>query len=784
MITPTTLAALELPAVLEEIARRARTPTAAEAARAMRPLAHVPALEAARLGVAEAGRCLDKIGDLVPLDLPDPGPALERLRRGEGSNLDPLEARTVAAWLTAADEALSMLDDAGVEGGGFLERLEPLRDLSQPYSDLLRVITPSGEVEDEASPDLADARRRVRGLRAQLVETLERLAQDVDTERHLQDRFVTVRGERYVVPVRTESRNDFPGILHGTSSTGHTLFVEPMATIELNNNLVAAREGEQQQLRLFLADITSSLRRRLPEVEAAVQVMTETDLDFARARWGRERSASLAEMAGEGEVLLEEARHPLLESSLKALGQTLVPLDVRLESELKVLVISGPNAGGKTVALKTVGVLCLMHQCAIPIPARRARLPTLTSAAIDIGDQQSIAESLSTFSARMRNLVAMAQIKETPMLILLDELGGGTDPMEGGALGIALLEHFRNRGALVVATTHHDMIRAHALSAPGMASAAMEFDADRLLPTFRLRPGLPGVSAGLDLAEHLGLPRRIVKEARRLLGGAGQQAATLLARLRELVEQSERRVDELDQKQHQLEEQRARLDETAQRRESERAAEFEKNLIEALDEIRQQGAKALERLSARERPKARRALERGLGKVAAAARQRRPGRPSEADTLPEAGGEVTVGGSVRVRSLGKQGIVEDVRASGEASVLVGGIRLRVPVGDLVPVEPAVQPARSGWGGGIRSGIPDRLELIGMRVEPALQRLDKFLDDSMLAGHQEVRVIHGSGSGRLRQAVGEFLAEHEQVEEHRLEIERPGGEGVTLVRLRV
>ena len=783
MITPTTLAALELPAILEEVAQRARTPTAAEAARALRPMTRAPALETARRGVAEAGLCLEKIGDLVPLDLPDPGPALARLRRGEGSHLDPLEARALAAWLTAADEALSTIEEAGVKSGCFLERLEPLRDLSRPYGDLLRVITPSGEVEDEASPDLADARRRVRGIREQLVKTLERLTQDADMERHLQDRFVTVRGERYVVPVRTESRNDFSGILHGTSSTGHTLFIEPMATIELNNSLVAARESEREQLRLFLADITLSLRRRLPEVEAVVQVMTETDLDLARARWGRERSASLAEMAEEGEVLIEEARHPLLESSLKALGQTLVPLDVHLGSDAKVLVISGPNAGGKTVALKTVGLLCLMHQCAVPVPARRACLPTLTTAAIDIGDQQSIAESLSTFSARMRNLVAMAQMKETSMLVLLDELGAGTDPMEGGALGIALLEHFHSQGALVVATTHHDMIRAHALSAPGMASAAMEFDADRLVPTFRLRPGLPGVSAGLDLAEHLGLPRRIVKEARRLLGGAGQQAATLLARLRELLEQSERRVDELDRKRRQLEEQRATLDQTAQRRERERAAEFEKHLAKALDEIRQQGAKALERLSARERPKARRALERGLGKVAAAARQRIPERPSDPETPPETVGDVTVGGSVRVRSLGKQGIVDDMSASGEASVLIGGVRLRVPVGDLVPIEPVVQPARSGWSGGMRSGVPDRLELIGMRVEPALQRLDKFLDDSMLAGHQQVRVIHGSGSGRLRRAVGEFLAEHEHVEEHRLEVERPGGEGVTLVRLR-
>ena len=783
MITPTTLAALELPAVLEEVARRARTPTAAEAARALRPTTHAAALETARLGVAEAGRCLETMGDLVPLDLPDPGPALTRLRRGEGSNLDPLEARAVAAWLTAADEALSTIEAAGVESGCFLERLEPLRDLSLPYRDLLRVITPSGEVEDEASPDLADARRRVRGLREQLVETLERLTQDADTERHLQDRFVTVRGERYVVPVRTESRHDFPGILHGTSSTGHTVFVEPMATIELNNSLVAAREGEQEQLRLFLADITSGLRRRLPEVEATVQVMTETDLDLARARWGRDRSASLADMAPEGEVFIEKARHPLLESSLKALGQTLVPLDVQLGSDSKVLVISGPNAGGKTVALKTVGLLCLMHQCAVPVPARRARLPTLTTAAIDIGDQQSIAESLSTFSARMRNLVAMAQMKETPMLILLDELGAGTDPMEGGALGIALLEHFHSRGALVVATTHHDMIRAHALSAPGMASAAMDFDADRLMPTFRLRLGLPGVSAGLDLAEHLGLPRRIVKEARRLLSGTGEQAATLLAKLRELVEQSERRVDELDQERRRLEEQREELDQAARRRERERAAEFEKNLVKALDEIRQQGAKALERLSARERPKARRALERSLGKAAAAARERIPEPASEPEALRETGGEVIVGGSVRVCSLGKQGIVEDLSASGEASVFVGGVRLRVPVEDLVPVERAVQTARPGWGGGIRSGIPNRLELIGMRVEPALQQLDKFLDDSMLAGHEEVRVIHGSGSGRLRRAVGEFLAEHEHVEEHRLEVERPGGEGVTLVRLR-
>ena len=783
MIPDSTLAALDLGAVLGEVAALARTAPGAAAVRALRPVTVSRALAPTLDRVAEAGRFLEAEGDLLPQGLPDPSPALARLGR-EGDILEALEARVLAQWLGAADDAARQIAAAPTPVPRLAEALRPLRGASAPFRPLLRVITPSGEVEDAASPGIAEARQRVRAARAALTERLERMLQDPAVSRHLQDRFVTLRGERYVIPLRAESRAELPGILHATSSSGQTLFVEPMATVDLNNDLVAGREAEQEEVRRFLAEMTARLRVRLPEVVSAVEVLAGVDADLARARWGRERDARLAESAEEVCVELEGARHPLLERSLAGGARVLVPLDLSLGPEPRLLVISGPNAGGKSVALKTVGLLCLMHQCAIPVPARRARLPVLAGLAIDIGDQQSIAESLSTFSARMRNLAAMAAMKEEPLLVLLDELGSGTDPLEGGALGIALLEHFRVRGALVVATTHHDQIRAHALSTPGLASAAMEFDARRLEPTYRLRPGQPGVSAGLEIAERMGLPRRIVEEARRRLGEAGRRAAALLDRLREKVDEAERRVADLDRRGVELEEAEAARAQQAEARERERAQAFERRLGAGLEEIRRRGQEALERLAGRERERAERVFTRSLGRAAAQARALAPDEaaaPEQGD--PGAAAALRPGSQVRVVSLRQQGVVEEISGAGEASVLVRGVRVRAPLSDLAPAgEPAAAP-RVGWEVSSRAAVPDRIELIGARIEEALQRLDKFLDDAALAGHEQVRVIHGSGSGRLRAAVGSFLGGHPHVAEHRLEEEVPGGRGVTLVKLR-
>jgi DNA mismatch repair protein MutS2 len=436
--------------------------------------------------------------------------------------------------------------------------------------------------------------------------------------------------------------------------------------------------------------------------------------------------------------------------------------------------------------LKTVGLLCLMHQCSLPIPARRARLPVLASAAIDIGDQQSIAESLSTFSARMRNLAAMSGIEERPVLILLDELGSGTDPMEGGALGIALLEHFRALGAMVVATTHHDQIRAHALSTPGLASAAMEFDPQRLAPTYRLRPGFPGASAGLEIAERMGLPARIVEQARRLLGEGSRRAAALLEGLRERVEEAEQRLQALALREREIEELEAQRARRAAESERVLRADFERRVERALEEIRREGRQALDRLAERERSAAGRTLNRSLHRAAEAALALQPspgtsrGGPGES---PETAA-LLPGARVRIASLGQEGLLEEIDKSGQASVLVRGVRVRALVSDLAPGAGVAAPApRVGWEVASRARAAERIDLIGTRVEEALERLDKFLDDAALAGHDEVRVIHGSGSGRLRAAIGKFLDSHPHVEEHRLEEERPGGRGVTRVRMR-
>jgi DNA mismatch repair protein MutS2 len=782
VIPEPTLRALELPQVLERVAALARTPPGRALMAERRPLRETAALRLALARTAEAICFLDADGDLLAEGLADPEPALLAARR-EGAVLEAVELRGVARWLEAAEEAQRALAAASPPAAVLAAALAPARGLGSSFRDLLRVITAEGEVLDAASPALAEARRRLAAARAALDRRLERLLQDPAAGRALQDRYVSVRGDRYVVPVRAEMRGEFRGILHGASSTGQTLFMEPLETVELNNDWVAWRERECEEVRRFLAAATARLRARLPQVREAVGALAAADADFAAARWGRAAAAALVETVEEIRIELEGARHPLLEEALRSSGREPVPLDLGLGPEPRLMVVSGPNAGGKTLALKTVGLLCLLHQCALPVPARSARLPVFGSVAIDIGDQQSIAESLSTFSARMRNLAAMAALDEAPVLILLDELGAGTDPLEGGALGIAVLEEFRYRGALVVATTHHDQIRAHALSTPGIASAAMEFDPRRLAPTFRLRPGLPGVSAGLEIAERMGLPRRIIDSARRVLGEAGSRAAALLERLRERLQEAERQIEDLARRRRQVEDERADLERRALDEARRRAAAFEARVSEALAEIRARGREALAGMAQRQKTAASRSFERALARARAGALERHPGEGSQPGGVALPPPALNPGMSVRIVSLRQQGVLEEVSESGEASVLVRGVRVRVPVRDVAPSGAQGPPSRVRWEVASRTAAPDRIELIGRRVEEALELLDKYLDDAVLGGHREVRIIHGSGSGRLRGAIGKFLDSHPHVESHRLEEERPGGRGVTLALLR-
>jgi DNA mismatch repair protein MutS2 len=509
-------------------------------------------------------------------------------------------------------------------------------------------------------------------------------------------------------------------------------------------------------------------------------------------------------MAGDAaspRLLLVDARHPVLEAGLRAKGASPVPLTLEMPARGGVLVLSGPNAGGKTVALKTIGLLALMNQAGLPVPAREASLPVFRQVMADIGDHQSILESLSTFSARMVRVAQMSRDLIPPALVLVDEVGAGTDPEEAGALAVSIVDHFRRRGASVVATTHHEALKTYAGLAEGAVNAAMEIDEETMRPTYRLTSGMAGRSGGVDLAERVGLPPEVVAEARSRLSAGHREGLEYAAKLKELAATRQRAEDDLLRRGEELEQRRRTLEETlAATIESarERWSVAIETAIRQIDEQRERfiaGIKdrAVELQVRSEARRQTRSLREQLEQVIAPLAP----QPTPSATAPD---PAAIRPGMRVRLSGMEGArdsatVESVDAKGRAEVLVRGKRMTVPVRNLTPIsqmEPAsASPGRLAWTlppgvkyqRGDKDNAPFEINFIGARVEEALERLDKFLDDAYLAGHTEVRIVHGHGTGRLRAAVRRMLADHPHVESFAAAEERSGGTGATVAVLR-
>ena len=658
-----------------------------------------------------------------------------------------------------------------------------------------RAILPSGEVADDASPRLSELRRSLLRLKAQLHSVMESFLRGQDADRLLQDKVVTTRNDRYVLLLKAEHRGQLPGIVHGSSGSGASVFVEPMPAVELNNDIVSLQDEERREVIRILTELSGRVGMVVSDLALAVEVMGELDALQAMALAARDMDAVEPEMiegppdasagrAGEARpsvplLDLKDARHPLLMSALaERLGlprrssREPVPVSLRVGSEAPVLIISGPNTGGKTVALKTVGLLALMAQSGLHVPAGQgSRLPVFQRVYADIGDDQSIAENLSTFSAHLASIVEMTRDLALPALVLLDEVGAGTDPTEGGALGVAIVEHFRARGAMVVATTHHGLMKAYAQSTPGVACASFGYDPETYEPTYRLTLGVAGRSLALEMAERLGLPASLVAEARSRRDEKEAQAEALLQKL-------ERDQASLEREQARLAEERA-----ASRAEQERllgvereieakrrslVSGFAKDLARRGEELARQAADAIQqavkRVETAQKPKpaavtaARADVLREIHEAQAAALRSLPEVEPE-PVLAEI--PIAVGMRARVRTLGVVGEVMSL-GHGEAELAVGGKRLRVPVGELL----AVGGGRGGATGRCNlrpervkssGGVPAELNLVGLRVEEALPLVDKLLDDAALSDRREIRVIHGFGSGRLRKAVVGLLA---------------------------
>lgn len=797
--------ALDFDGMLEVVSEFAVTEEGRLRIRRLRPSG---ALGRVREELAAVGDCAREIaakGLLIAAGLPDPRPALAAVAI-EGGRASPLELRDLAQVLLEAARVRTRLARPGDPPGPRLRAIgERLADLTREAAPILEGVEPDGRIADGASPALGRLRREIGETAEAIRRRLEGILRDPGTGSAIQDEFVTERGGRFVIPVRSDRARSVRGIVHGVSSSGATLFVEPYETVDLNNELVRLREEEQDEQERIVRSWIGRLRDRRSEVERTVDGWFELDGLQARARFARDTGATLPDLDEGGPLVLEQVRHPLLDRRLRAGGGRAVPFDLRLEPFDRVLVLSGPNAGGKTVVLKTVGLSVLLAHSAIPVPAQRARIPRYGQVRADGGDRQSIADDLSTFTARIETLSSLLGGLAPPALVLLDEIGTGTEPVEGACLARAVLERLRSPGVTVVATTHFEALKVWASTSEGVSSAAMEFDERGLRPTFRLVADSAGRSAGLAIAERVGLDRALIERAQSLLRNASSSSEAELARLQALRREAEHQRRDLDRLRAEMEAERGRMG-----REIE---EEVRRLRGAMEEGIEEAVRAFRDLARREWERAREGSERrALERRASRAEQRLRARAVEEAVrrFPEIGrGERSPSGSppatlapgtrVRVAGLDREG--EILRVSGDRVELqFGSVRFSANRSDLLAAHGDRREPAEGNGARSAAGSTDSIEarreaaelrgepsrellLVGRTAAEAIEEADRFLDRAVLDGHREVRLIHGYGSGRLRAAIRRHLAGHPHVASFRPGSPGEGGEGATVVRLR-
>ena len=717
----------------------------------------------------------------------------------EGAVLEAHEIYNILGLLERTSETRSrMIAVSSVRPrlGARAGRLQEFRPLLRQLSGK---ILANGEVADSASPALARVRRQIEQHRLTVQQSLERFVRTLDEQGSLQDDYVTIRNGRLVVPVKASSKWSVEGVIHSASSSGQTVFIEPVAAIDLNNRLVGLLEEEQREVYRILREMCERLRQEAAAIELALLTMAQLELLFAKARFGREFECSIPAFSDDEQAFLslKNARHPLLQDVLGGDKRKVVPLSLTLDSGHRVLLISGPNAGGKTIVLKTVGLSCLMARAGLPIPADEARLPWFEEVLADIGDSQSIAESLSTFSAHIGRIKEMMERVTARSLVLLDELGAATDPHEGGALGVAVVDHFRERGAFTIVSTHLPELKAYAAGNDGVTNASVGFDEETLSPNYRLTTGIPGQSAGLEMARKFGLPEAVVERARRALDPRQAETVDFLHQLRRQVGQYEAATSELRQAERSLEERKKKLIQDGERRENAKLRELERQLeariaqceVEhkaALDKLAELGA-GQRKIAAAQQREARR--KRELREDFQAASAKTLGRTPDYGLSEKAPEQLEEGTNVRLK-LGATARVLRRISDGQWEVQAGQLRLRVSSGDIAGVlGPDDKPA---------AGLPSRVTLhtaarspaslseinvIGRTAEEARDAVDKFLDDAVVADVDRVRIIHGHGKNILRRTLWQMFAGHPQVERYYQAEQYEGGAGATIVELR-
>ena len=769
-----------------------------------------------RPGISRAPSLPERPAPAPPLDfsgLTDPGPVLSK------AVLDgwTLEIPEILELLAFAEKASDIKRALLAVAGRFPRLAEPaarMGDFHFLLKQLRGKILPSGELDDHASPELKRIRREEEKQRALIHSSLRSFLRNQPDETPLQEQIITIRGERFVVPVRVERKGRIKGVMHGSSSSGQTVYVEPLETIDLNNELVRLMEQEQREIHRILTEMTAHFRRQAGELSETGDCLGVLDLAFACGRFAIDYDCVIPRFSpasGPARLVLKDARHPLLEALLRKKGAPVVPVSLAMKGEERVLVISGPNTGGKTVALKTVGLLALMAQAGLPVPAAEAEFPLFDRILADIGDYQSIQESLSTFSAHLLNISSMIGSVSRDSLVLLDEVGSATDPEEAGALGVAVVDSFRSAGAFAIVSTHHLSLKAYATNTAGVKNASMGFDEETLQPTYRLEMGWPGKSSGLAIAQRLGLQPEVLERARQALTSAHADVEELLAHLQGAEDDSIRLRAELEARQAELTRQEKEWQAMLRQREAERTRQWEQQLeslwqtfeAQAAQKLREAGAQAATHATGRSMKHARR---RDPAKEAArmASRLRRQAAEELRQTvvshlggeglasagLTESKPEAQVGDQVKLKSLRKVGTVRN-RTEDWLEVEIGRLRTRVPEEDVAEVIPAAAIEKTSAPQAISvrmetaaTGSLSEINVIGETAEEARRRVDKFLDNAFLAQMSQVRIVHGSGKGILRKTLAEMFSEHPHVEKFSTAPQNEGGAGATIVELKV
>lgn len=772
--------------ILNSLARHAANGLGEQAALQLRPSSELEEVKR-RLQATDEAMTVERLKGGPPLSgVKDIRGALKRARIQ--AMLSSSELWDISVLLFAArrtkrhiaavheEEAIPLLQDLA----------ETISDQKQLEEDIRQCVDEQGEILDQASFELAAIRRELRIGETRIREKLEAMIRSSNAAKMLQEQLITIRNDRYVIPVKQEYRGHYGGIVHDQSGSGATLFIEPEAIVAMNNKLRETKLREEQEIERILSRLTEQVGLIADVLEYDTGAVETLDFMFAKARLAREMKASLPRMNDRGFLKLRKARHPLIPAD------QVVPIDVELGNSYTSILVTGPNTGGKTVTLKTIGLLNLMAMSGLFIPAEDgSQMCVFDAIYADIGDEQSIEQSLSTFSSHLTNIIRILEQMTPKSLVLLDEVGAGTDPAEGSALAIAILEHIHRLGCRMLATTHYSELKAYAYERKGVINASMEFDVQTLRPTYRLLVGVPGRSNAFAIAERLGLSKSIIDHARGEVTEEDMRVETMIASLEDNRLRAEAERETASKLRMELETMRQKLTRELEKQETEREkrqAQAEEKARAIVDKARREAQEiiaelrqlAMEGVQVKEHmlTEARKRLDEAAPESKLAAKPKREAKPVR---------RIEAGDDVRVYSLNQKGSVVEL-AGEEAVVQLGIMKMKVPLDDLELLsssKSAAKPVQSGANVKRTRGetVRSELDLRGANLEEALMEVDRFLDEALLGNLGQVYIIHGKGTGILRSGIQEFLRKHKHVKSFRLGSFGEGGTGVTVAELK-